>query len=61
MMNSNYEWQLQFTRQRLQKRLMESRQHRMGKQRGSPPREFSAEAVILIPLRFAAAIFSFSH
>lgn len=49
-MNSNYEWQEQYTNQRLQQRRQESRQHRLSKQHEEVSSN-EASSIIRFPAR----------
>jgi hypothetical protein len=57
-MNSNYEWQQQHTKQKIQKRLDESQQHRLRKQESAPSPEDSRQGIVSFPLRLVSAILS---
>jgi hypothetical protein len=57
-MNSNYEWQQQHTKQKIQKRLNESQQHHLSKQESPSSRDDSRQGMIRFPLRLVSAILS---
>lgn len=55
-MNSNFEWQLQQSKQRIQKQMENAQRHRLAKKENDSPVSNTAHTVFRLPLRLVTAI-----
>jgi hypothetical protein len=57
-MNSNFEWQQQQTKQRIQKRMGDGHRHRLAKKESDSPASNAAHTAFRLPMRLVTAIFA---